>query len=111
MSRKRPVTSHSLSERDHIWHVRGPWDGKQGPGSEFPIQPMGDGFFIFGVPKQVFFVKELHGAHFSIARDLCVVVGHRLRTPYHMPYVRASYLGIHAASCGVPPNPLESDRI
>jgi hypothetical protein len=68
-------------------------------------------FFHFRGAKTGFFVKELHGAHFSIARDLCVVVGHRLRTPYHMPYVRASYLGIHAASCGVPPNPLESDRI
>ena len=105
------MTPHSLSERGHIWHVRGPWDGKQGPRSGFPIRPMGDGFFIFGVPKLVFFVKQLHGMHFSITRDLRVVVGHRLRTIYHMAYVRASYLGIHAASCGVPPNPLESDRI
>ena len=68
-------------------------------------------FFIFGVPKRVFFVKQLQEAYFSIARDLRVVVGHRLRTTYHMPYVRGSYLEIPAASCGVPPNPLETDRI
>ena len=111
MSRKRPVTPHSLSERGHIWHVRGPWDGKQGPGRGFPIQPTGDGTFIFGVPKRDFFVKELYGAHFSIARDLRTVVGYRLRTTYHMPYARVSFLRIHAASCGVPPNPLKSDRI
>jgi hypothetical protein len=72
---------------------------------------MGDGFFIFRVPKHVFFVKQLHGTHFSITQDLHVVVGHRLCTIYHMPYVRANYLGIHAASYGVPPNPLESDMI
>ena len=34
-----------------------------------------------------------------------------LRTTYHMPYARGSHLGIPPASCGVPPNPLETDRI
>ena len=111
MSRKRPVTPHSLSERGHIWHVRGPWDGKQGLGSGFPIRPMGDGFFHFRGAKTGFFCEAATWGAFSIARDLRVVVEYRLRTTYHMPYVRASYLGIHAASCGVPPNPLESDRI
>ena len=111
MSRKQPVTPHSLSERGHIWHVRVPWDGKQGSGRGFPIRPSGDGFFIFPVPKRLFFVKQLQGAHLSIARDLRTVVGYRLRTTYHMPYARASHLGIPVASCGVPPNPLETDRI
>ena len=59
MSRKWPVTLHSLSEQGHIWHVRGPWDGKQGPGRRFPIRPSGDGIFIFGVLKRFFFVKQL----------------------------------------------------
>ena len=101
----------SLPERDHIGHVRGPWDRKQGPGRGFPIQPTGDLFFIFGVPKRCFFVKQLHGAHFSIARNLRAVIGDRLHTIYHMPYARASFLGIPLASCGVPPNQQETDRI
>ena len=33
-----------------------------------------------------------------IARDLRAVVGDRLRTTYHMPYARASHLGIPAAA-------------
>ena len=61
MSRKRPVTPHSLSERGHIWHMCGPWDGKQGPRHRFPIRSMGDGIFIFEVSKRVFFVKQLQG--------------------------------------------------
>ena len=105
------MTPHSLSERGHIWHMRGPWDGKQGPGHGFPIRLSGYGIFIFWVPKRLFFVKQLQGAHLSIARDLRVAVGDLLRTTYHMPYARASHLGIPAASCGVPPNPLETDRI
>ena len=67
MSRKQPVTPHSLSKRGHIWHVRVPWDGKQGPGRGFPIRPTVDGFFNFGVAKRVFFVKQLQGVHLSIA--------------------------------------------
>ena len=58
-----------------------------------------------------FFVKQLQGVHLSIARDLRAVIGDRLRTTYHMPYARASHLGNPAASCGAPPNPLETDRI
>ena len=84
---------------------------KQGPDRGFPIRSTGDGFSIFGVPEGLFFVKELHGAHFSIARDLRAAVGYLLHTTYHMPYVRGSHLGIPPASCGVPPNPLETDRI
>ena len=91
--------------------MRGPLDGKEGPGRGVQTRPSGDFFFIFRVPKRLFFVKQLQGAHLSIARDLRTVVGYRLRTTYHMPYARASHLGIHAASCGVPPNPLETDRI
>ena len=72
---------------------------------------MGDGIFNFGVPKRVFFVKQLQGVHLSIARDLRAVIGDRLRTIYQMPYARASHLGNPAASCGAPPNPLETDRI
>ena len=111
MSRKRPVTPHSFSKRGHIWHVRVPWDGKQGPGRGFPIRPTVDCIFNFGVPKRGFFVKQLQGAHLSMARDLCTVIGDRLRTTYHMPYARASHLGNPAASYGAPPNPLETDRI
>ena len=111
MSRKQPVTPHSLLKRGHIWHVRVPWDGKQGPGHGFPIRPMVDGIFNLGVPKRVFFVKQLQGAHLSMARDLCAVIGDRLCTTYHMPYARASHLGNPAASYGAPPNPLETDRI
>ena len=91
--------------------MRGPWDGKQGPWLGFPIRPTGDPIFIFGVPKRVFFVKQLQGNNYVIARNLCAVIGDRLRTTYHMTYVRASYLVIPEASCGVPPNPLETDRI
>ena len=111
MSRKQPVTPHSLSKRGHIWHVRVPWDGKQGPGRGFPIRPTVDGFFNFGVPKRFFFVKQLQGAHLSIARDLRALIGDRRRATYHMPYARASHLGNPAASYGAPPNPLETDRI
>ena len=111
MSRKQPVTPHSLSKRGHIWHVRVPWDGKQGPGRGFPIRPTVDGFFNFGVPKRVFFVKQLQGVHLSIARDLRAVIGDRLRTTYHMPYTHVIFLRIPAASCGVPSNPLETDRL
>ena len=110
MSGKQLVTPRSLSEQDHIWHVRGPWDGKQGPGRGFPIGPTGDVFSFFGC-RNGFFVKQLQGAHLSITRDLRTVVGYLLRTTYHMPYERASYLRIPTASCGVPPNPLETDRI
>ena len=53
----------------------------------------------------------LHGAHLSIGRNLCSVIGDRLRTTYHMPCACVSFLGIPAASGGVPPNPLETDRI
>ena len=91
--------------------MRGPWDGKQGSSRGFPIRLPGYGIFIFGVPKLLFFVKQLQGAHLSITRDLRVVVGECLRTTYHMPYARASHLGIPAASCGFTPNPLETDQI
>ena len=49
--------------------------------------------------------------HISIARNLHAVIGDHLRTTYHMPYVRVSFLGNPAASCGVPPNPLKTYRI
>ena len=75
-------------ERGHICHVRGPWDGKQGPRRGFPIRHTGDGIFIFGVTGRLFFVKQLRGAHFSIARDLRIVGGYVLRTTYHVPYAR-----------------------
>ena len=91
--------------------MRGPWDGKQDSGRGFPIRPTGEGIFIFGVPKWLLFVKQLQGAHMSIARDPRVVVGDHLRTTYQMSYVCASQLGIPTASCGVQPNPLETDRI
>ena len=65
--------------------MRGPWDGKQGPSRGFPIRLPGYGIFIFGVPKLLFFVKQLQGAHLSIARDLRVVVGDLLRTTSYAP--------------------------
>ena len=102
-------TDDEFPKRGHIWHVRVPWDGKQGPCRGFPIRPTVEGFFNFGVPKRFFFVKQLQPL--SIARDLRAVIGDHLRTTYHMPCARVSFLGIPAASCGVPPNPLETDRI
>ena len=102
----------SSPERGYIGYVHGPQDGKQGLGCGFPIRPTDDQFFIFGVPKWIFFfVKQVQGAQFSIARNLCAVIGDRLRTTYHMPYARISFLRILAASCGAPLNPLETDRI
>ena len=65
MSRKHPVTPHSLSERGHIWHVRVPWDGKQGPYRGFPIRPTVEGFFNFGVPKRFFFCEAATGCAFE----------------------------------------------
>ena len=85
------------------------WEAK--PQARISNPTHGRWFFHFQGAKTDFFVKQLHGAHFTIARDLRVVVGYRLRTTYHMPYAHASHLGITAASCGVPPNPLETDRI
>ena len=93
MSRKLPVTPHSLLERGHIWHVHGPWDGKQSPRRGFPIRPTSEGIFIFRVPKRIFCVNKLHEAHFSIARDLRAVVGYLLRTTYHVPYARKKKSG------------------
>ena len=101
----------SLPERGHIGHVRGPWDGKQGPGCGYPIRPTGNPFFIFGVPKRFFFVKQLQGAHFNIEPSHRAVIGDRLRTTYHMPSAHVSFLRIPTASYGVSPNPLETDRI
>ena len=63
---------------------------------------LGRRYFYFRGAETAFFVKQLHGAHMSIARDLRAVVGDRLRTTYHMTYACASHLGISAASCGVP---------
>ena len=37
---------------------------------------------------RLLFVKQLQGAHFSIARDLHAVVGYLLRITYHLPYAR-----------------------
>ena len=67
--------------------------------------------FPFSGCRKAFFVKQLHDAHFSIARDLRAAVGYLLRTTYHMPYACVSILGMHAASGDVLPNPLETDRI
>jgi hypothetical protein len=44
-------------------------------------------------------------------RDPCAVVGDCLRSTYHMQYARISILGMHVASSGVPPNPVETNRI
>ena len=85
------------------------WEAR--PLSRISNPTHGRGFFQFRGAETVFFVKQLQGAHLSIARDLRAVVGERLRTTYHMPYARASYLGIPTDSCGVPPNPLETGRI
>ena len=67
--------------------------------------------FYFWRAQTVFFVKQLHGAHFSMARNLRAVIVDHLRTTYHIPYARKKNLGTRAASGGVPPNPLETDRI
>ena len=67
--------------------------------------------FHFRAAETVFFVKQLQGAHFNIERNHRAVIGDRLRSTYHMLYVPVSYLAIPANSCGVSPNPLETDRI
>ena len=85
--------------------------GSKAPDADFHSDPRATVFSFSGCRNGFFFVKQLHGTHLSIARDLRTVVVYRLRTTYHMPYARASHLGIPAASCGVPPNPLETDRI
>ena len=84
--------------------------GSKAPVTDFQSDPRATVFHFQGA-KTFIFVKQLHGAHFSIVQDLRVVVGDRLRTTYHMSYVHASYLRIPVASCGVPPNSLETDRI
>ena len=85
------------------------WEAR--PRSRISNPTYGQPVFHFRGAETVFFcVKQLQEAHFSIAQDPRAVIGDRLRTAYHMPFARASYLGIHAASCGVSPNPLETDR-
>ena len=66
-------------------------------------------FYFWGA--EIVFFKQLQGGQFSIARNLCRVIGDRLLTTYDIPCARVSFLGILAASCGVPPNPLETNRI
>ena len=88
----------------------GPGMGSKTPGADFQSDPQAKVFSFSGC-QTGFFMKDLHGAYFSIARDLRVVVGYCLRTTYHMPYARARHLGIPTASGGVPLNPLETDRI
>ena len=85
------------------------WEAR--PRSRISNPTHGRRFFQFRSAETFFFVKQLHGMHLSIARDLRAVIGDRLRTTYHMPYARASHLGNPAASYGAPPNPLETDRI
>ena len=91
----------------HAWSLG--WEAR--PRSRISNPTLGLRYFHFRGAETAFFVKQLQGAHLSIARDLRVAVGDLLRTTYHMPYAHASHLGIPAASCGVPPNPLEIDRI
>ena len=67
--------------------------------------------FHFRAAETGFFVKQLQGTDFNIELNHRAVIGDHLRTTYDMPYARVSFLRIHAASCGVPPNPLETDRI
>ena len=102
---------HSLPERGHIlaraWALG--WEAR--PRVRISDPTHGRRYFQFRGAETVFFVKQLQGAHLSIARDLCAVIGDRLHTTYHMPYARASHLGIPTASCGVPPNPLETGQI
>ena len=88
----------------------GPGMGSKAPVTDFRSDPRATVFSISGC-LNVFFLKQLQGAHLSIARDLRAVIGDRLCTTFHMPYAQASYLGIPADSCGVPPNPLETGRI
>ena len=89
----------------------GPGMGSKAPGADFQSDPRATRFSFSGCRNGFFFVKQLQGAHLSIGRNLCALIGDRLRTTYHIPYARASFLGLPAASCGVPPNPLETDRI
>ena len=70
----------------------GPGMGSKAPDVDFESDPRAKVFSFSGCQNGFFFVKELHGAHFSIARDLRAVVGYRLRTTYHMPYARVKAL-------------------
>ena len=65
--------------------------GSKAPVADFQSDPRATVFPFLG---GLFFVKQLHGAHFSIARDLRAAVGYLLRTTYHMSYARGSHLGI-----------------
>ena len=89
----------------------GPGMGSKAPGADFQSDQRATRFSFSGCRDGCFFVKQLQGAHVSIARDHRIVIGDRLLTTYHMPYAHVSYLAIPVASCGVPPNPLETDRI
>jgi hypothetical protein len=68
-------------------------------------------FSIFRVPTQVFFVKKLQGAQSTVERNLCTMTEDRLYTTVHIPAACASFLGIHAAPCGLLPISLEAGRI
>jgi hypothetical protein len=47
---------HTLSERSHIGHARGPWDGEEHHGDRFLFSPMKSAFSIFEVPKLGFLI-------------------------------------------------------
>jgi hypothetical protein len=68
-------------------------------------------FPISRVPKRAIFVKHLQRAHSIIQRDLCKLIEERIYTTNHMGAARVSFLGRHAAPCGVLPIPLETVRI
>ena len=88
----------------------GPGMGSKAPGADFQCDQRVTRF-SFSSCRNGFFCEATTGAHLSIERNHHAVIGDHLRTTYHIPYARVSYLAILAASCGVPPNPLETDRI
>jgi hypothetical protein len=63
------------------------------------------------VPKVAIFVKQLQMAHSTIQRDLCTLIEEHIYTADHMLAAWVSFLGRHAALCGVLSISLETARI
>jgi hypothetical protein len=87
-----------------------PGMGSKPPGSDFQSDPRATRF-PFSRCLNGFFCEAATWGAFKVWARPCAVIGDRLRTTYHMPYARVGILGMHTASSGVPPNPLETDRI
>jgi hypothetical protein len=83
------------------------WEARPELGFHIQGQPI---FHFRGAETRFFFEAAIGGALNVWARP--VRSGRwPLHTTYHMPYALSTFLGMHAASRGVPPEPLETARI